>query len=246
MDTGQRFRSKRTVLSLVAALFLAGAAIWYVLSWGQESIAVAQAQTGIGPEGATAFEYIGRIDQEGFTFRAYGYLTYIRGLDHDQLFTGSDPANASESDARFTMVADAILTSRSILTEVFNINSTGVITIYFTETPPARTFDDPASFAAGTPIATTTVRYQDILLVQAPNRGLAIGTAELSQQSSTPFILGGESYNFGRPGLPYRFYSIGNATRTDAELPRSFVLAAGHATTGGQQTFFPFITQNGP
>jgi hypothetical protein len=246
MTNWQLLKSTRSFLSLIMLLLILGTAFLFNLSFGQEATVVAQAQTGVGADGTNAFELIGRIDQEGFAFTGYGYLTHIRGLEHNQLFTGADPTNAFEDTARFTFVAESALTSRSILTEVFTIDSTGVITFYFTQTPPDRTFDNPASFAAGIPIATATIRYHDILLVQAPNRGLAVGTAELSQQNVTAFTLNGESYNFGRPGLPYRLSTIGNATRTDADLPRSFVLLAGHATTGGQQAFFPFITQNGP
>jgi hypothetical protein len=199
-------------------------------------------QVGVGTAGRNAFELIGRIDQDDVDFTGYGYLTYINGLNSADVFT--NPAYASEDTARFTYVATATLTSRAVLEEVFVLDSQGPITFYFTESPPYRDFDDPASFASGTPIATASMRYQDILLVQSPNKGLASGVSEMTQLDASTFSLNGQSYQFGQPSLLYRLSTIGNATRTNLDPLTSFVLLAGNAVTSGEQAFLPLIDRS--
>lgn len=213
-------------------------------------LAAAQAApspVGVSTAGQNAYEFIGRIDQTGPNFTGHGYLTYIRGLNNNQIFS-SNPVNQSEDTARFTYVATATLTSRAILSDVFVINSVGTITFYFTPSPPNRTFGNLNSFAAGTPIATASMRYQDILLVQSANKGLATGLGEVTQLSVTPFNLSGQSYRFGASHLIYRYSTVGNGTRTnpDPNFPESFVLLAGNAVTTGQTTFLPSVSQNSP
>lgn len=201
-------------------------------------------QVGVGLADQNALEFIGRINQEGPSFTGYGYLTYVRDLNNTQLFT--NPANPSEATARFTFVATATMTSRAILTEVFVLNSLGTMTFYFDDSPPGRDFSDPTSFTSGIPIATASMRYQDILLVQAPDKGLAQGVAEVTQLTATPFTLAGTSYTLGQPDLLYRFSTIGNGTRTDPDpnFPRSFVLMAGHAQTAGRSNYLPLMQRN--
>jgi hypothetical protein len=200
-------------------------------------------QVGVAASGRqNAFELIGRIDQNDLDFAGYGYLTYIKGLDYADIYT--NPANPSEDTARFTYVATATLTSRAILTDVFVIDSQGTITFYFTESPSYRGFDNPASFASGTPIAKASVRYQDILLVQSPNRGLATGISDLTQLNASSFTLNGQTYQFGQPGLLYRVSTVGNGTRTNLNPLTSFVTQAGYAVTSGQQSFLPLISRD--
>lgn len=208
------------------------------------SAQAASQQVGVAPVGQNAFEFIGRINQNGFNFTGFGYLTYIKNLSNAQIY--SNPTAASEDTARFTYVATATLTSRAILSDVFVIDSQGTITFYFTQSPPNRDFNDPASFASGTPIATASLRYQDILLVQSSNKGLATGVGEVAQLSATPFSLGGQSYQFGQSNLFYRFSTVGNGTRTDPGPPISFVLLAGNAVTTGQSTFLPQLNRDSP
>lgn len=199
-------------------------------------------QVGVGTSGRNAFEFIGRIDQDDVDFNGYGYLTYIRDLTNAEIY--SDPVNPSESTARFTYAATATLTSRAVLTEVFALDSQGTITFYFTQNPPTRSFDNPASFASGTPIATASIRFQDILLVQSPNKGLATGVSEMTQLDATAFTLNGQSYQFGQPNSIYRLSSVGNGTRTNLDPLTSFVLLAGNAVTSGQQSFLPLINND--
>ena len=229
-------------------IVLTGSGIILVLMIGFLSFRPAKAEpmqvgVGVGTSGQSAFEFIGRINQNNFDFTGFGYLTYIKGLDYAEIYNyPTPPSEGSEDTARFTYVATATLTSRAILSDVFVIDSEGLITFYFTQSPPDRSFADAASFAVGTPIATATMRYQDILLVQAANKGLATGVSELTQLSAPTFTLNGQSYQFGRSNLLYRLSSIGNGTRTSLDPVISFVSLAGNAVTSGQQqSFLPLL-----
>ncbi len=214
--------------------------------FGSAPASAAPPQVGMGLPAQNALEFVGRIDQNGPNFTGYGYFTFIRDLNSTQLFT--NPALASESTARFTFYATAVMDARAVVSDVFVINSLGDMTFYFDPSPPGRSFGNPASFTSGTPIATASMRYHDTLLVQAPNKGLASGVAEVIQETATAFSLGGSSYTLGAPDLFYRFTTIGNATRTDPNPsnPVSFVLLSGHAVTGGQSSYLPLINRSGP
>lgn len=205
--------------------------------------AAAPPQVGVGVGSQNALEFVGRINQNNTNFTGFGYFTYIRDLNNSQLFTGSP----SENTARFTFYATATMTSRAIVgSEVFVINSAGTMTFYFNNSPGSRNFTNPNSFRSGTPIATASMRYQDILLVQSANKGLATGVAEVTQLTATPFSLGGNTYTLGQPNLFYRFSTVGNGTRTQVDPPISFVLMAGNAVTSGVPTFLPLISRDEP
>lgn len=182
---------------------------------------------------ANGYQFVGRIDQDGPEFTAYGYIYDTDGVAPADLFSDGDPINSSESTAHFTYYASASLTSRGVITDatraIFALDSVGEIVYYYHETPSA-SFADPDSFTEGTPVTTATVRLQDILTVQAPNRGLAKGTGEISVLSADSFTFDGETVRFGRPGKSYRVSTFGDAVRTDPDIPLSSVLLAGDAT----------------
>ena len=228
-------------LRLLGLVVLGGILLLLIINRPLGSAEAASPQVGIGTTEQNAFEFIGRIDQNDLDFSGFGYLTYIKGFSNADIY--SDSLYPSEDTARFTYVATATLTSRAVLSDVFVINAEGSLTIYYTETPPDRSLDNAASFASGTPVATTSMRYHDILLVQAPNKGLASGVNELTQLSASTFSLNGQDYQFGQPNQFYRLTSIGNATRTNTVPPVSFVLLAGNATTTGHQVFLPIATK---
>jgi hypothetical protein len=187
-------------------------------------------QIAVAEPGATAFEFIGRLDQEGAEFRAYGYVTFVRGLPDALLFT--DPANRSEATARLTFTASATMTGRTILGNIFVVDAAGELQVHV-QASPAGNFERPASFAGPSPVAVIGMRIQNILNVQAPDQGIATGETDSTQQSATPFTLAGMPYTFGRTGLRSRISFTGQGTRTDANLPRSFILLAGNAVVAG-------------
>ena len=125
---------------------------------------------------------------------------------------------------------------------IFALDSVGTITFYYHITPTA-SFEDPSSFATGTPIATASLRLQDILNVQSPNRGVAESHGEFSTLTAKPFQFGNETLRFGEAGLVHRVATFGEGLRTDPVIPRSSVLLAGDAVnTGFRQTFIPSVS----
>jgi hypothetical protein len=205
-------------------------------------------EVGVPPGGQNALEFIGRADQDGVHFVSYGYLTRINGLAQSLLYSTTNPLSTTEATARFTYYATSTLTSRNVISGVFVIDSAGMEVIYLKETPGAA-FNNPASFASGTPIFTATVHYQDILNVQAPNQGIANGFGEVTQTGIAPFTLGTQTYHLGREGLMLRATTIGEGTRTDPITPKSFVVLSGNAVvTGlpGQQLFAPIVIRDAP
>jgi len=148
------FKSTKRFLSLIGLVIGCLTLIVVVNVLPLRPAQAAPASVGVAPASQNAFEFIGRVDQNDLDFSGVGYLTYIRDLSNAQIY--SNPLNPSEDTARFTYVATATLTSRAILTDVFVIDSQGLITFYFTQTPPNRDFANAASFASGTPIATAS------------------------------------------------------------------------------------------
>jgi hypothetical protein len=190
----------------------------------------APGEVGAAP-GQIAFELLGQVDQKGSDFVAYGYLSHINGVPDAQMFTSPD--TRSEATARFTFSAPAKLTARSVISSVFVLNAAGTINVYFNDTPRGD-FSDPASFGKGTPIASFSVRYQSILNVQSPNRGIETLTGELVEHTVSTFSLGGQQYRLGRPGLMQRLDFTGEGVRTDPVLPAATIFGAGSTTVTGQ------------
>ena len=196
--------------------------------------------------GTDKYQYAGRIDQDGLEFTGYGYIYDLQGLAPTALFSG--PYNPSEATAYFTYYATASLTSRAVVTDavrgIFALDSVGEITFYYQSSPSAD-FGNPESFANGTPIATATIGFQDILSVQEPNRGLSIGNGQFSTWTSEPFTFGAETLRFGHPGTVYQISTFGDALRTDPTIPQSSVLLAGNARRLNflQQVFLPSVSR---
>ncbi|MBV9603243.1 MAG: hypothetical protein JOZ87_41270 [Chloroflexi bacterium] len=119
---------------------------------------------------------------------------------------------------------------------LFDLDSSGTLTFYFTETPPARSFATPTSFATGVAVASNTVRLQDVVAALVgvdPSRRVIDGDGELCQWSSTPFRLGGEVRRLGHEGLLQKFASHGWTVRTSPSPPQSFTHFGGHTAPVG-------------
>jgi hypothetical protein len=233
----------RIYIALVAVLALIVLAVSLV---SQKSVVAAPTDIEVGTsQGLIASEFVGRVDQNGTNFTAYGYLTHISGLTDTLLFSTTNPSLANETNARITYYATATLTARSVISSVFVIDSVGVTTYHFNGVPNA-SFGNPSSFNSGVPIVTATIRYQDILNVQAPNLGIATGTGEFTQNGLASFSLNGQTYRVGRVGMVQRIVTTGEGTRTDPVTPKSFVVQAGNTVITvlpGAQTFLPVISR---
>jgi hypothetical protein len=192
--------------------------------------AAAATEVAVAPNGANAIELIGKIDQKATAFNGYGYLTYISGIPDDQMF--SDPANRSEATAHFTFASTATLSARSVVETIFMLNATGSTTIYYSQTPKGD-FSDPTTFAAGTAIAVSSERFQNIINVQAPDTAIDTTISQFTETSATPFTLNGTDYQFGHVNLVIRLSYTGEGKRTDKILPNSTILIAGNGVVGG-------------
>lgn len=241
--------------TLFAALGLLSCLVVYVLAtapqpastatMAEAAVVPAATMTDVGAPrvGRTAFEFTARIDQQGGRFDIHGYVTYLHNLDTQLLFT--DPITHSEATARITISGTTNLTSRSILSNVFNVDSVGTITFYFDEDEGA-SFDDLDSFARGTAIGTANAQLQNILTVTGPDTGIANGGGELLHTAATPFTLDGTEYRLGRPGLVERVNFTGGGVRFVPEPPVAIIAIGGNGMVVGFDTFVPQAEKNSP
>lgn len=222
------------VALLVAAVLTVA---FFSSAWPASSAATA-AEVGIAPAGQNSVEYVGIVDQNGASFSYYGYLTYIAGITNTLLFR--DPISHTEATARFTFYGTGALTARSVVSNLFNLNGAGAVTFYYDEAQGAD-FNDPTSFMRGAAIASGAARFHNVLVVTAPNTGIANGVTEMVQSAVTPFTLNGQSYQLGRNGLQERFTYNGFGTRLEPTAPRSVTVIAADGQVTGLPTFLPSV-----
>jgi len=180
---------------------------------------------GTAQQGENVLELVGRSEQAGNAVTHFGYLTRIRDLPDGLLF--SHPSIRTEATARFTFFATTTLTARHVLDNIITTAAPGTLTIYLTDTPSGD-FGTPGSFAAGTPIATFSARFHNVLNVQATDAGIMSGVADLMQLTSDFFTLNGTHYRLGRRHLRERLSANGEGTRTQVEPPISSFLWGGN------------------
>lgn len=179
-----------------------------------------------------AFEFVVTVHQRAFDFELYGVLTRVASIEPSLLFTTSDPTGRDAATARLTLAGTLTGTSRTILEQVFDVNAEGTLGFYYNEAGGA----DPAtpeSFQAGVQVATATARLQNVILVTAPQTGLANGAGDLEFTASEPFTIAESSFQF-RLGAPrLRVSWFGGGTLLDPALPESIVQVAGQSWLAG-------------
>jgi hypothetical protein len=184
----------------------------------------APAPVGFGVRGQNAFELVGRSDQEGLTVTHYGYLTHIVGLPDQSLF--SNATTRTEATARFTYFSSMTLNARNEIGNLISTAAEGTLTIYY-QPQAGASLSDPRSFARGTPVATYTARYHNILNVQAPNTGIASAVADLIQLTAREFNFENRRRRLGAPTLRLRLTATGQGARTQETPLRSFFFIGG-------------------
>ncbi|MGH7267896.1 MAG: hypothetical protein ACREMB_24025 [Candidatus Rokuibacteriota bacterium] len=164
--------------------------------------------------GTLTVEFLGRSEQAGASVTHFGYLTHVDGMDDAALF--SDPAVRTEATARFTFVATTTLNARHVLDGIIVTAAPGTLTIVGQDVPGA-SFADPASFAAGSTLATFAIRYHNVLnTADTPMKGRASAAADVVQ--------------LGVPdaaALRGRLTATGQGTLTVPDPPTSFFLLGG-------------------
>lgn len=189
--------------------------------------------------GAT-LEFVGRATQNGPGISIVGYVTRVADTPEADLFATTNPLARSENTARITFTAKTTISqSFMVLPQsptLFDVNSAGTLTFFFTDSPGVRTFDPPVGFASGTPIAGYSVRFQDVVAALGgidPNRGVVDGNGELCQTSSSSFQLAGERRRLGHIGTQQSIFTHGWTTRTNPNPPQSQTQFGGHTTVIG-------------
>ena len=172
-----------------------------------------------GDHADNAFELSGRIDQVGPSFKGYGFVTRIDGVEASAL-TEAGGSEISEKDARVTFVFETELTSRAVVGDSFSVATEGVATFYLDDQPGA-SFEDPDSFAGGEEVASGSLRVTNLVTVYAPNSGIATATGSLELDDASSFDLDGEDASLGDSGDEYRITLTGRGTRTDSLIPES-------------------------
>lgn len=184
----------------------------------------------INPSGP-AFEFVARADQNGDSVSSYGYLSYINGIDDALLFANGTSQSQHETNARFTFVSKSTFTHRFVNANVIVGVQDETISIYFAESPIARDFNEPDTFAQGNVVAKFHDRVQSILNVQVPisqqgpGRAVIYATTHAIQQRSTVFTLDGKRYVIGRIGSQFQLEGTGEGILTSSSpLTAHFVL----------------------
>jgi len=224
-------------------MFLSLAIIGAIATFSKTALVISQpasptrrpaALIGAAAQGERAFEFIGRSDQDGSDVSHYGYLTHIRGLPDEALF--SDPVTRTEATARFTYFGATSLNARHQVGSVLTTAAPGSLGIFFKEKPGAD-FNAPDSFKTGQAVASFSGRYHSVLSVEAqitsdsPGRGSIRAVAELTQNAAAAFSLEGRSFQFGHPEMRERLSASGTGTLTQAQPRKAFYFLGGDAAT---------------
>jgi hypothetical protein len=224
--------SRRQMLAGLGGAAAAGAGVGSLPVAEATQSARASGGIGVASVGGTASRLVGRIDQNGGNFLAYGFFTLIAGLSQRELF--SNPGNpVSESTAHFTFHGTASLVQRTVIdSRVFVIDVVGSLGHYYQSSPSAR-FSDPASFTHGIRVATSEFSLQDVLSTIAPNEGIPTIEGPMRQLSSLPFHHRGRRLHVGHTKLRSHLMATGRGTRTEPTTPVVHLSIAGDQVVTG-------------
>lgn len=222
-----RMRGVRAAAPLFA--LAAGLALWLsapaALALARQDVPLAPVEVGAGPVRERSLGVTGRNVYGPDSLQVFGYLTSIIGLDPSLLFTDATP---SERSARFTYAGAVSISSRIDRGDVTTFAGDGVIQIYLDDA--GASWDDPASFGDGEPLAELSIRLRDTLHRQAPGVGVLVGDGQLTQVTAAEFSLDGERYRFGNAGIEQRLRYVGALLGGLAAPPALAVSLTGSAS----------------
>jgi hypothetical protein len=162
-------------------------------------------EIGAGPVSEPSLHVVGRTVYRPDGVDLFGYLTEAIGLDSPTLFTGPTP---SAESARLTYVGQVANPTASVSGDVTAIAGDGVLRVYFDDDAGA-SWEDPASFDDGIPVAEFSLQLRDSMQRQAPDVGVVVGDERLTQKTGDPFSLDGQTYQFGQTGIEQRLRLVG-------------------------------------
>ena len=146
----------------------------------------------------------------------YGYFTHVTGVEN--VFSG---APNTASNAFFTFMNKLSTTRATPHGPLTVVDREGTATIYLNPAVGA-SFDTPASFEAGTPVLTASMRHQVILDTQ--NGNTIFMTFDLTVSSTETFTVGDQKHQLGRPGQKMTWTNYGRPN-TSTTQPGQFVFA---------------------
>jgi len=191
--------------------------------------------------GGSTLEFVGRAIQNGGGISIAGYVTRVAGVPDADLFATANPLARNENTARITFTSSTTISQSFMVVPqnptLFDVNSAGSLTFFFSDLPTSRTFDNLDSFGSGTAIAGYSVRFQDVVAALGsidPSRGVVDGNGELCQKSVAAFRIGGETRRLGHPGTQQSIFTHGWTTRTNPNPPQSQTQFGGHTTVIGE------------
>jgi hypothetical protein len=187
---------------------------------------------GVPASGLNGWEFIGRVNQDGFNLGFTGYVTYVAGLDTSLLFTDVDPTERTEANARITISGSAMAVSRSIVDRVFAVNAEGTVQFHLAPEVGAL-FGTPETFAMGDTICSMAIRIHSTISVYAPQQGIASASGEATIDTTSPFDLGGGPVMIGNVGQTYRYSHNGVGELLDPERLVSVIAISGHGAIAG-------------
>jgi hypothetical protein len=204
-----------------------------LLAFGSPIATAAQSATPVAGGGAAQgqhlLEFVAKISQNGPDFTLRGYVIHAAGVDDAALFTDGNAAARSEKTARFTIFGTARTVSLAEVEDrLYSVDATGILTFYLNDKGGAD-FDTNKGFDAGTVVATSAARFQNVITVMSAKQGLANGTGDLTVQSATPVTLGGATYPVGQPGTSWRLSFNGLGTLQRPLPPVATIFVAGSA-----------------
>ncbi len=183
-------------------------------------------EVGSGPVGEPSLSLVGRSDYGPEAIQLYGFLNGVTGIGGALLY-GDAPAGASAT--RFTFFAEIGNVASESRADITTFSGEGTLQIFLNETGEiGASWDDPASFAAGDPIATFAITLHDSLQRQAPGVGVIVGDETLAQTEAPEFTLDGTSYRLGQVGIGQRLRFVGVLASGDGG---SFTVSLSGATT---------------
>lgn len=192
-------------------------------------------EVGIAAPGQNVIEIIGQIDQSLFTLTTYGYVTHIAGIPDELLFAeGTSPLMRDASNARFTFLGVGEANGRAIHKNIFASSVDSTLEFYYNETPVGANFDEPDTFASGTPITILSARLYSVLNVQEPDIGVLMVSSDSSQDTAESFSIGDQTYTLGHIGLLYHFTLFGQGFRSSTEPLAAQYFFGGYAVFVGE------------
>jgi len=125
---------------------------------------------------------------------AFGYFSYIHGLDEERLYL--EGGRDLESKALFTLFIVGRITRMHKIGPLVAYEVTGRSTVFYDDTPDGD-FSNPETFRDGIPVATGE---ENTVYTFDPETGNGTGDVRLRQTAAWPVEFNGEHIQFGEVG----------------------------------------------